>query len=123
VLRESVLKAVGGQPMLVNLLGAGEWKVEGNELVIKVAASPSVIDMSVSAEAKRLIIGAARGVLGRAAKLKVLPGGTPQTPSATARSASNGGGRARAEQDPIVRRMQEKFGAEIRTIIDYRDKR
>ena len=35
----------------------------------------------------------------------------------------NGGGRNRAEQDPIVRRIQEKFGAEIRTIIDYREKR
>ena len=36
---------------------------------------------------------------------------------------ANGGGRNRAEQDPIVRRIQEKFGAEIRTIIDYREKR
>jgi hypothetical protein len=33
------------------------------------------------------------------------------------------GGRGRAEQDPVVRRMQEKFGAQIRTVIDYRDKR
>jgi hypothetical protein len=32
------------------------------------------------------------------------------------------GGRGRAEQDPIVRRMQEKFGAQIRTVIDYRNK-
>ncbi len=122
-LRESVLNAIGGQPMLVALLESGEWKVEGNELVIKVAASPSVIDMSMGAASKRRIIAAASDVLGRAAKLKVLPGGTPQAPSATPRSASNGGGRARAEQDPIVRRMQEKFGAEIRTIIDYREKR
>jgi hypothetical protein len=33
------------------------------------------------------------------------------------------GGRGRAEQDPLVRRMKEKFGAEIRTVIDYREKR
>jgi hypothetical protein len=51
----------------------------------------------------------------------VAPGGTIQT---AARPAStNGGGRGRAEQDPVVRRMQEKFGAEIRTIIDYKNKR
>jgi hypothetical protein len=37
-------------------------------------------------------------------------------------SASNGSARSRAEQDPIVQRMQEKFGAEIRTVIDYREK-
>jgi hypothetical protein len=32
-------------------------------------------------------------------------------------------GRGRAEQDPVVRRMREKFGAEIRTVIDYKEKR
>jgi len=30
------------------------------------------------------------------------------------------GGRGRAEQDAVVRRLQEKFGAEIRTVIDSR---
>ena len=42
--------------------------------------------------------------------------GTAST--ATSRPSSNGGGRSRAEQDPIVRRMKEKFGAEIQD--DYR---
>ena len=55
-------------------------------------------------------------------KLKVLSGGTAQAPAPRAQSSSNGGGRGRAEQDPIVRRMQEKFGAEIRTIIDQRER-
>ena len=123
-LREKVLQAIAssGQRMLQNMLEAGEWKVEGNELVIKVASSPAVIDMSLSNDARRMITAAATGALGRPMKLKVLPGGTPQTPPPT-QSASNGGGRSRAEQDPVVRRMKEKFGAEIRTIIDYREKR
>ncbi len=30
--------------------------------------------------------------------------------------------RARAGEHPVVRRMQEKFGAEIRTVIDHREK-
>ena len=30
-------------------------------------------------------------------------------------------GRSRAEQDSVVRRLQEKFGAEIRTVIDYKE--
>jgi hypothetical protein len=37
--------------------------------------------------------------------------------------SSGPGGRGRAEQDPVVRRMQEKFGAQVRTVIDYKDKR
>ncbi len=121
-LRNAVLNALAGQPMLVTLLESGEWSVEGNELVIKVASSSTVIDMSLSADARRLVMATASGVLGRPVKLKVIPSGKP--PAAAAGPArTNGGGRTRVEQDPIVRRMKEKFGAEIRTIIDYKEKR
>jgi len=54
--------------------------------------------------------------------MQVLPGGTAQAASPVRRPSTNGSARSRAEQDPIVRSMQEKFGAEIRTVIDYRDK-
>ena len=123
-LRENVLRALSdaGHHMLVSILETGEWNLEGNEVVIKVASSATVIDMSLGADAKRLAIAAASGILGRPVKLRVLPGGTPQITGPT-RTAANGSGRSRAEQDPIVRRMREKFGAEIRTIIDYREKR
>jgi hypothetical protein len=107
------------------LLEGGEWQVEGNELVIKVAASASVLDMSLGPVARRLAAETASRAAGRPLKLKIVPGAIAQdsapTPAKTAPS-TNGGGRSRAEQDPIVRRMKEKFGAEIRTIIDYRDK-
>ncbi len=55
-------------------------------------------------------------------KLRVVPGGVAQSRRRD-RYQRNGGGRGRAEQDPVVRRMKEKFGAEIRTIIDYKEKR
>src|SRR5438445_6311910 len=123
ILRDTVLRALSdaGQHMLVSMLEAGEWKLEASDLVIQVASSATVIDMSLGADAKRLAIAAASGVLGKPVKLRVIPGGVQNT--GPTRVASNGGGRSRAEQDPIVRRMREKFGAEIRTIIDYRDKR
>ncbi len=123
-LRAAVLNALaaGGHQMLVSLLDGGEWKVEGNALVIKVASSATVIDMTLGADARRLAIATASGFAGRALKLNVVPGDV-QPGAAKSRPASNGGGRSRAEQDPIVRRMKEKFGAEIRTIIDYKEKR
>ncbi len=78
--------------------------------------------MSLGADAKRLIVATASGVLGRPVRLKVVSGGVVQAvPRNT--GSSNGGGRGRAEQDPVVSRMKEKFGAEIRTIIDYKEKR
>jgi DNA polymerase-3 subunit gamma/tau len=122
-LRDAVLNALSGagHRILINMLETAEWQVEGNELVIKVASSATVIEMSLGPDAKRLMIATASGVLGRPVKLRAVPGGVAQ-PAARPVS-TNGGGRGRAEQDPVVRRMKEKFGAEIRTIIDYKQKR
>ena len=130
-LQSAVLQALtdGNQRILVSMLEAGDWSVEGNEVVIKVSESQTVIDMSLGADARRLAVASASGLLGRAIKLKVIPGAalpaTEQRNGASARSAiaSGAGGRSRAEQDAVVRRMQEKFGAQIRTVIDYKEKR
>ena len=109
------------------MLSAGEWSVQGNELVIQIAESQTVVDMSLGPDAKRLAIASASGVLGRPVKLKVVPGATvaPQENKRNGNTARPSGpsGRGRAEQDPVVRRMQEKFSAEIRTVIDYKEKR
>jgi DNA polymerase III subunit gamma/tau len=130
-LQSAVLQALtdGNQRILVSMLEAGEWAVEGNEVVIKVAESQTVVDMSLGADARRLAIASASGLLGRPVKLKVVAGATV-TPAegksnGTKAGAANAGigGRGRAEQDAVVRRLQEKFGAEIRTVIDYKEKR
>jgi DNA polymerase-3 subunit gamma/tau len=121
-LQSAVLDALSTHRMLVAMLGAGEWRVVGNDLVIKVATSETVMEMSLGADARRLAVAAASGVLGRAVKLKVIYGGTAQNPPERRTPASNGSGRSRAEQDPIVRKMEEKFGAKIRTVIDYTKK-
>jgi DNA polymerase III subunit gamma/tau len=128
-LQNAVLQALadGNQRILVSMLSAGEWSVQGNEVIIKIAESQTVVDMSLSADARRLAIASASGILGRAVKLRVVPGVivAPQenNPGNGASRPSGPGGRSRAEQDPVVRRMQEKFNAEIRTVIDYREKR
>jgi DNA polymerase-3 subunit gamma/tau len=122
-LRDAVLNALGNQQMLVSLLENAEWRLEGNTLIAKVAASSTMIEMSLTAEARRIASAAASGLAARPIKLRVEPGGTTQAPVAPRRASTlNGSARSRAEQDPIVQRMQEKFGAEIRTVIDYREK-
>ncbi len=131
--RNSVLQALsdGNQTFLVSILSHGEWTVHANELVIKVAESDTIVDMSLSADARRIAIATASGVLGRAVKLKIITGASVESNAGVPREGNrNGsatpsplGGRGRAEQDPVVRRMKEKFGAEIRTVIDYREKR
>jgi hypothetical protein len=124
--RTAVLNALAssGLNMLSSMLEAGEWKIEGNELNIRVAASSALIEMSVSTEGKRIVIASASGSMGRPMKLQIQPGGSPQAvASKPAISASNGSSRGRAEQEPVIQRLREKFGAEIRTVIDYKQKR
>jgi len=131
-LQSAVLQALtdGNQRILVSMLEAGEWSAEANEVVVKVAESQTVVDMSLGADARRLAIASASGVLGRAVKLKIVAGATVTSTevkhnggTAPGRTHSGPSGRSRAEQDAVVRRLQEKFGAEIRTVIDYKEKR
>jgi len=130
-LKDAVMQALidGNQRILASMLEAGEWTVEGNEVVIKVSESQTVVDMSLGPDGRRLAIASASGILGRPAKLKIIPGVAVAATEVKAKtnggatSHSSGTGRSRAEQDAVVRRMQEKFGAQIRTVIDYKEKR
>lgn len=126
-LRGAVVSALenGGHRTLAYMLDGGEWSVQGNELTVRVSAAPAVVDMAFGAEPRRIASAAAAGAAGRPLKVAVIGGaavsGAAKPRAAT--SAGNGAGRNRALEDPVVRRMQEKFGAEIRTIIDHKEKR
>src|SRR3954470_18185757 len=110
-----------GFPSVATLLDGGEWSLAGSEIVIKVSATSTVVDMVVNAEAKRVVTTAATSVARRALKLKIVGGvSNGQNTAPRAQSAPVGSARQRAADDPIVRRMQEKFNAEIRTVIDKR---
>jgi len=126
-LQACVLQALsdGNQRIFASMLAEGEWSVQGNELIVKVGESQTVVDMSFGPEAKKIAIASASGVMGKALRFKVIPGATvtPTEKKNGAPRVPSTGGRGRAEQDPVVRRMQEKFGAQIRTVIDYKDKR
>jgi len=122
-LRDAVLNALGNQQMLVSILESAEWSLNGNVLTAKVVASSTMIEMSFSTEARRIASAAASGVAGRPLRMQVEAGGAPQASATPRRAAtSNGSARSRAEQDPVVQHLREKFGAEIRTVIDYREK-
>jgi DNA polymerase III subunit gamma/tau len=127
-LKPAVLQALadGNQRVLVSMLDAGEWTTVGNELVIKVAESQTVVEMSLGADARRLAVASASGVLGKAVKLRIVPGANVAVkrdgePSSSEANVATG--RSRAESDPVVQRLREKFGAQIRTVIDYKERR
>ena len=120
----SVLEAQR-QNTAADLLARGEWRLQGNQINLRLPLSDKVIDLSVGVEAKRLLMQEATRVCGRAMKLNISGGGTAQNiPLERAGNGNgSGGARQRAAEDPVVRRMQEKFGAEVRTVVDLRQKK
>jgi hypothetical protein len=106
------------------MLDDAEWTIRSNELVVSATASQSAIDVSFSAEARKIAQAAAAQSAGKMLKIQVRGGassnGEKRNGAGSARSA--GENRSRAAQEPVVKRMKEKFGAEIRTIIDHRNK-
>ncbi len=113
-----------GHKMLASTLESGSVTLKGNELIVSIAQSAAVIDLMMSAEPKRLANAAASAAMGRPAKVTVVSGVASPTNGATTvvRPRNGASARSRAAEDPIVQRMREKFGAEIRTVIDHREK-
>jgi len=112
-----------GHKMLASTLESGSVSLKGNELIVSIAQSAAVIDLMMSAEPKRLANDAASAATGRPVKVNVVSGVPAATNGATVVRPRNGASaRSRAAEDPIVQRMREKFGAEIRTVIDHREK-
>ena len=109
--------------MLAHNLEEGEWSVRGVEVSVKVAMSQVLIDVALGAEPKRIILAALSKLASRPLKFKMMSGAAAAVAkSATPRPANGVGARSRAMSDPLVQRMQEKFGAEIRTVIDQKDR-
>ncbi len=124
--RESVLAALedAGQQMLAHNLEEAEWSARGIEVCVTVAMSQVLIDVALGPEPKRVIQAALRKAAGRPLKFKMVSGGAQVAckPTSAPRPINGAGARSRAAADPIVQRMQEKFGAEIRTVIDHKDR-
>jgi DNA polymerase-3 subunit gamma/tau len=114
-----------GHKMVAHLLESGSAVFESDELKITVQQPPSVIELMMGQEQKRVANAAASTESGRTVKVIVVGGATAPNGATAARPSGNGNtatARGRAAEDPVVRRMQEKFRAEIRTVIDHRDK-
>jgi DNA polymerase-3 subunit gamma/tau len=123
--RNAVLAALedAGQQVLAHNLEEGEWSVRGIEVSVKLAMSQVLIDVALGPEPKRIIQGALNKLGSRPLKFKMVSGSMAVPAKTAAPRPTNGvGARTRAMADPLVQRMQEKFGAEIRTVIDQKDR-
>ena len=99
------------------MLSAGEWIVQGNELVIKIAESQTVVRHVAQFRGEtfshRIRQRSVRSCCETESHCPAPRYRRRKTKNGAPRAAPGPGGRGRAEQDPVVRRMQEKFGAAI----------
>jgi DNA polymerase-3 subunit gamma/tau len=125
-IRDAVLNELetAGQNVLVHTLETGVWSHNGNEITVKVALSPAMIDLSMGPEVKKMVTAAVHRVAGRPLKFTLVGGADPATlAKPVARTTVGPSARSRAMQHPLVNYMQEKFGAEVRTVIDKKEER
>jgi DNA polymerase-3 subunit gamma/tau len=110
---------------LAATLAEGSAVLQGNEIVVTIAQPAAAIPFLINAEQKQAASAAASAAAGRPLRLRLEGGAKPQGNGVAAQISRPRDGvsaRSRAAEDPVVQRMREKFGAEIRTVIDHRAK-
>ena len=126
-IRDGVLNELetAGQNVLVHTLETGTWAINGNEVSVKVALSPAMIELSMGPEVRKLVTAAVNKASTRPLRFSLAGGADPAQLAKPMARATGGGtsARARALQHPLVKHMQEKFGAEVRTVIDKKEER
>ena len=117
----------GGQRMVASMLEDGEWTLTQDEIIVRVAGSTKMAELALNGDVRRIATAAAASAAGRPLKLRVEGSGAANSSTSTTAAPPavqpTANGRSRATKDPLVRRMQEKFGAEIRSVIDHRERR
>jgi DNA polymerase III subunit gamma/tau len=121
--REAIVGALttAGHNSAALLLGSGRWKLEGATLRIEVPGiKKKMLELTVSAAAEKIIRQELQR-LGAAARFMVTPGEGTVTASAAAPVVA-GSVQEAALAHPLVRRAQEIFKAEVRSVVDLRQK-
>jgi DNA polymerase-3 subunit gamma/tau len=123
-IRQGVVTALteAGHESAAQLLGAGAWKLDGSSLRVEVAGmGKKMLALTVNAAAEKVIRQELQR-LGAPARFLVVPGeGTAQSaaPMATPLAGSI---QESALANPLVQQAKELFKAEIRSVVDLRQK-
>jgi DNA polymerase-3 subunit gamma/tau len=120
-LRDAITQALHekGLETASTLLRGGQWTVSEGTVTVEVAVGKAMLSITMNTEAERI----ARTALQQAGsnlKLVVRPGEGGGSPIPTAAPAAKGSLQAHALENPLVKRAQELFRAEVRDVLDLR---
>jgi DNA polymerase III subunit gamma/tau len=123
-LRDVVVAALDeqGHNTAASLLGAGRWKLDQDGAIqVEVGVKKTMLGLTMNAEAWKIVGEALRGA-GASKKMTVVPGETGEPANASPRAWSRDSIEAVALGNPLVRQAQELFHAEVRSVLDLREK-
>ena len=124
-LRDVVTAALDeqGHNTAASLLAGGSWKLDAEGAIqVQVGVGKTMLGLTMNGDAWKIVREALRGA-GATQKMTVVPGETAAEPSSGApRTWSRDSIEAVALGNPLVRQAQELFQAEVRSVLDLRDK-
>ncbi|NUQ29444.1 MAG: DNA polymerase III subunit gamma/tau [Acidobacteriaceae bacterium] len=116
------LSASKGHSSAADQMDESTFTIEGNELRVQTTLSAGMLKLLINAEAEKIIKASLRLHGAGDLKLVLLPGSAANAAAKKDRPAAAGSIKASAMEHPIVQQAQKLFNAEIRTVIDLREK-
>jgi DNA polymerase-3 subunit gamma/tau len=112
----------GGHVSAAQLLGAGAWTLDGGSLRIEVAGmGKKMLALTINAAAEKIIRQELQR-LGAPARFLVIPGEGAAQSAAPMAAPLAGSIQEAALANPLVQRAREIFKAEVRSVVDLRQK-
>jgi DNA polymerase-3 subunit gamma/tau len=112
----------GGHLSAAQLLGAGTWTIDGSSLRIEVVGvGKKMLALTINAAAEKIIRQELQR-LGAPARLLVIPGEGAAQATAPMAAPPVGSIQETALAHPLVQKAQEIFKAEVRSVVDLRQK-
>ncbi len=111
-----------GHSSAAQLLGSGKWTLDASNLRIEVpGVGKKMLSLTVNATAEKIIRQELKR-LGAASLFMVVPGEGAAQPAAPMAAPIAGSVHEAALANPLVQRAQEIFKAEVRSVVDLRQK-
>jgi DNA polymerase-3 subunit gamma/tau len=124
-IREAICAALDreGHNTAAELLHISMWNEQGNNIEVQVPKKKTMLALTINADAEVICRRALKSI-GSSHKIAFVPGDPGAASGAPPRSVPSaipGGVQAAALDNPMVKRTQELFKAEIRSVLDLRE--
>ncbi len=123
-IRDAVFVALddGGHNTAAVLLQAGKWSLEGDTIRVEVGIKKTMLGLTMNIEAEKIVKNTLRS-LGVSQKLVAVPGENGAAGADAKPRIVSGSVQAAALENPLVKQAMDLFGAEVRSVLDLRDKK